>query len=192
MACAEKASCFSLAHVLSPLLLGSKLPTCAHTWFASTTLPKGDMEKAPKRLCGWKLAQEMSAPSSSQEIPCQKGVEDSPLVTKLLELWSQGKISASQAAEIAHLAHLEGALSKEIVKVAKCGNFSQCKGNSHRDMMQLFLKDCKLCNPWPVTVEVKDPKTQKLALTEASVMLPHLLFSTLYQNCRDQFEELCS
>ena len=146
------------------------------------------MESGPKRLRGWQLEKEKVAPSSSGTHPCQKG--DSPLVTKLLELWSQGKLSASQAVELAHLAQLEGAFSAEILTVAKCGNFSQCKGNCHRDMMQLFLNDLKLSNPWPVTVEVKDPKSQKLTTTEASVMLPHLLFSSLYEHYRDQFEEL--
>eukprot|EP00435_Cladocopium_sp_Y103_P018040 s2332_g4.t1 len=147
------------------------------------------MEKPPKRLRGWKLQKATAAPASEQH-PCQKDVDDSPLVTTLLELWSQGRISASQAAEIAHLAMLESANSKEVMKIAKCGNFQQCPGNTHRDLMQLFAKDLGLCDPWPVQVEVKDPKTQKLAKTEASVMLPHLLFSSLYENYRDQFEEL--
>eukprot|EP00435_Cladocopium_sp_Y103_P059723 s1572_g21.t1 len=106
--------------------------------------------------------------------------------------WSCGAKAGSvpAAAEIAHSACLEGANSQETMRIAKCGNFSQCPGNSHRDMMQLFLKDLQLCDPWPVKVEVKDPKTQKLAKTEAPVMLPHLLFSSLYEHYRDQFEEL--
>ena len=70
------------------------------------------MEKAPKRLRGWKLAKEKAAPSSEKH-PCQKGVGGSALVTRLLELWSQGKISASQAVEIANLAKLEGAASQK-------------------------------------------------------------------------------
>ena len=147
------------------------------------------MEKPPKRLRGWKL-EKTNAKPSPQKHPCQKDVDDSPLVTRLLELWSQGRISASQAAEIAHFASLEGANSKEVMNIARCGNFQQCPGNSHRDMMQLFLKDLQLCDPWPVKVEVKDPKSQKLTTTEASVMLPHLLFSSLYEHYRDQFAEL--
>ena len=70
------------------------------------------MEKPPKRLRGWKLEKVKASPSSEKH-PCQKDVDDSPLVTRLLELWSQGRISASQAAEIAHLASLEGANSQE-------------------------------------------------------------------------------
>jgi hypothetical protein len=147
------------------------------------------MEKPPKRLRGWKLEKVKASPSSEKH-PCQKDVDDSPLVTRLLELWSQGRISASQAAEIAHLASLEGANSQEVLKIARCGNFQQSPGNSHRDMMQLFLKGLQLCDPWPVKVEVKDPKSQKHTTTEASVMLPHLLFSSLYEHYRDQFEEL--
>ena len=80
----------------------------------ATTLPKGGMEKAPKRLRGWHLAKEKATPSSEKR-PCQKGVGGSALVTRLLELWSQGKISASQAVEIANLAKLEGAASEEIL-----------------------------------------------------------------------------
>ena len=147
------------------------------------------MEKAPKRLRGWQLAKEKATPSSEKH-PCQKGVGGSALVTRLLELWSQGKISASQAVEIANLAKLEGAASEEILHIARCGNFSQSKGNSHRDLMQLFAKDLKLCEPWPIQVEVKDPKTQKVTTAEASLMLPHLLFSSLYLHYRDQFEDL--
>jgi hypothetical protein len=71
------------------------------------------MEKPPKRLRGWKLEKVKASPSSEKH-PCQKDVDDSPLVTRLLELWSQGRISASQAAEIAHLASLEGANSQEV------------------------------------------------------------------------------
>ena len=147
------------------------------------------MENPPKRLRGWQLEKEKATPSSGKH-PCQEDVDDSPLVTRLLELWSQGRISASQAAEIAHLASLEGAKSQEVSKIARCGNFQQCPGNSHRDMMQLFLKGLQLCEPWPVKVEVKDPKSQKHTTTEASVLLPHLLFSSLYEHYRDQFEEL--
>ena len=51
-------------------------------------------------------------------------------------------------------------------------------------------KDLKLCEPWPIQVEVKDPKTQKVTTAEASLMLPHLLFSSLYLHYRDQFEDL--
>ena len=149
------------------------------------------MERVPKKLRGWKLEKEKAKPKHfSEELPCQKGMNNSALVTRLLELWSQGKLSASQAAEIAHLAKLEGADSPELLKVAKCGIFSQIKGNSHRDMMQLFAQDLKLCDPWPIQVEVKDPKSQKITTAEASVMLPHLLFSSLYQHYRNQFEEL--
>ena len=155
----------------------------------ATTLPKGGMEKAPKRLRGWQLAKEKATPSSEKR-PCQKGVGGSALVTRLLELWSQGKISASQAVEIANLAKLEGAASEEIFHIARSGKFSQSKGNSHRDLMQLFAKDLKLCGPWPIQVEVKDPKTQKVTTAEASLMLPHLLFSSLYLHYRDQFEDL--
>ena len=57
-------------------------------------------------------------------------------------------------------------------------------------MMHLFAEDLKLCDPWPLQVEVKDPKSQKITTAEASVMLPHLLFSSLYQHYRNQFEEL--
>ena len=45
-------------------------------------------------------------------LPCEKEKQpqsdSSPLCSRLLELWALGKISAKQAAEISHLAVLEG------------------------------------------------------------------------------------
>ena len=66
-----------------------------------------DMErvKPPKRLRGWKLQQ-------AKEAPCQKGLpqddDGNPLSLRLVELWSQGKLSATQACQIAHLSLLSG------------------------------------------------------------------------------------
>ena len=146
------------------------------------------MEQPAKRLRGWQLEKEKNSPCQ-KENPCQKGEQGSPLVTKLLELWSHGKLSAKQAAEIAHLAMLEGANSAELMKVARCGSFTLNPQNCHRDIMSMFLKDLHLCHPWPVEVECIDPKTQKIAKAEAGLMLPHLLLSNMYRHYPDSFEE---
>lgn len=146
-----------------------------------------------KRLRGWQLEEAKQNPCQKDDLsaphddPCQK--DSSPLVTRLLELWSEGRLSASQCTEIAHLAVLEGAKSAELMKVAKCGNFTLCKGNSHRDMMNTFMKECHLCQPHLVKVEVIDPKTEKLATAEASMLLPHSLFSSIYENYQSGFHD---
>ena len=44
----------------------------------------------------------------------------------------------------------------------------------------ILLSYCGVERSWPGKVEVKDPKSQKHTTTEAPVMLPHLLFSSLY------------
>ena len=103
------------------------------------------MERPPKRLKGWKLDQ-------SRKHPCEKDEKlepnkSSPLCTRLLELWSLGKISAVQAAEIAHLAILEGSSSAETMALAKCGNFGQNAGSAHRDLVSHFCKNIKVCDP---------------------------------------------
>ena len=75
--------------------------------------------------------------ASGEEQSCPSSTSSSasnPLRTRLLELWSVGRLSATQVAEIGHLATLEGCKSADIVKLASCGNFGQQKGNAHRDL----------------------------------------------------------
>ena len=76
-----------------------------------------ESKRGVKRVRGWQLEKEQ------QEGPCPKDLpaeEDcNPLCTKLIELWSQGKLSASQVAEVSHLTFLNGAESAEIMDLAK-------------------------------------------------------------------------
>ena len=146
------------------------------------------MERPPKRLKGWKLDQ-------SRKHPCEKDEKlepnkSSPLCTRLLELWSLGKISAVQAAEIAHLAILEGSSSAETMALAKCGNFGQNPGSAHRDLVSHFCKNIKVCDPMPVTVDVLDPNTRKHTTEEASLFLPHILFSNIAEHYTEAFLDL--
>ena len=121
----------------------------------------------------------------------QEGDEGSnPLSQRLLQLWSQGKLSATQVAELAHLAMLSGCQHKDLVDLAKCGNFGQNVGNCHRDMTTLCCKNMKLPDPHMVNVPLFDLKTQKEITGEAACLLPHLLFSNLHENYLEEFERL--
>ena len=144
--------------------------------------------KGPKRqklLRGWQMEQEM-------EDPCQKGISEeelesgNPLCSRLVELWSQGKISATQAAELANLAFLSG---WEILNLAKCGNFQEQAGNCNRDMVALLCKQMKT-EAHPVKVTMKDPKTQRAATEEVPVLLPHVLFSKLSAFYPEAFQNI--
>ena len=57
----------------------------------------------------------------------------SQLATKLLTLWSQGKLSATCIQELAHLTTLEDE-NPELKHLAKSGNFGQVPGNVARDV----------------------------------------------------------
>ena len=142
--------------------------------------------RAPKRLRGWKLKQQM-------EDPCQKGHiehEENALCIRLTELWSQGRISATQVAEICHLSVLNGCEHPDMVAMVKCGDFGQRKSNVHRDLTHLHCKAMRLPNPHFVRCPVKDPKTQRVSLEEIPVMLPHMVFSSLSQHYPETFEQM--
>ena len=149
------------------------------------------MEPPPKKLRGWK--KEMA-----ETLPCEKGAASSPscsnttsstspLCTRLLELWSLGKLSATQVQEISHLALLEGCSSPEIHSLAKCGNFGQTKGNIHRDLVCNFCKNIHISDPIKVTVDVLDTNSRKIVKEEASIFLPHMMFSQLAEHHPDNF-----
>ena len=75
------------------------------------------MLRPPKRLKGWHFER-------SKALPKEDGLTDpvstsSPLCNRLLELWSLGKLSATQVAEIGHLAMVEGCKSPEITSKTK-------------------------------------------------------------------------
>ena len=104
----------------------------------------------------------------------------SPWCNRLLQLWAQGRLSATQVAEIAHLTMLEGCQSKEILQLAKCGSFGENKGNSHRD---LAAHCCK-------AMRRPKPLMMKETTAHAAILLPHVLFSKLGENYVDSFENI--
>ena len=106
-----------------------------------------EAERKVKRLRGWKLEQ-----AKLEGSPCEKDAENhSALCTRLLELWSQGKLSACQVAELSHLAVLDGCASQELVSLAKCGNWGNSKANAHRDLVALHCSSMQLCEPTPAS-----------------------------------------
>ena len=144
--------------------------------------------KPPKRLRGWEL--ERAKGDLCQKDPLEEITADNPLCTRLLELWSQGKLAACQVAEICHLAMLSGSEHSEILAMAKCGNFGQHSSNARRDMLSLYCKELRIAEPHMVEVPVKDPKTQKAGTEYVPILLPHLVFSSLSHNYEDVFEEM--
>lgn len=148
-----------------------------------------ESKRPPKRLRGWKL-------QAAQEDPCQKGfsdqeeVEGNPLATRLVELWSIGKLSATQATEICHLSMLSGCDHPEILAIAKCGSFGENKSNSHRDLVALYCKKMYLAQPHLVKVPMKDTKTQRECKEEVALLLPHMMFANLSTHYPDIFEDL--
>ena len=62
----------------------------------------------------------MDEPQEESQEDC-----DNPLCTRLIELWSQGHLSATQVAEICHLSMLSGCEHPQIVAGAKCGKLAK-------------------------------------------------------------------
>ena len=129
--------------------------------------------------------------------PCQKDCMEeeeestsSPLCNRLLQLWGQGRLSATQVSEIAHLTMLEGCQSKEILQLAKCGTFGENKGNSHRDLVAHCCKAMRMPGPLMIQVPMQDCKWQKETTADAAILLPHLVPAKLSENYVDSFEDL--
>ena len=92
--------------------------------------------RARKRLRGWKLQQQIGD-------PCQKDAiehEENPLCARLIELWSCGRVSATQVAEICNLSLLNGCERPEVVAIAKCGNFGQKKSNAQGGLIKIAVQ----------------------------------------------------
>ena len=141
-----------------------------------------------KRQRGWELEVAKSTPCQKDEEQNEEG--SNPLCQRLLQLWSQGRLSATQVAELAHLAMLSGCQHKDLLDLAKCGSFGSNVGNCHRDMTTLCCKNMRLPEPKNVNVPMFDLKTQKEITGEAAVLLPHLLFSNLHENYPEEFDRL--
>ena len=60
----------------------------------------------------------------------------------------------------------------------------------HRDICAQFLKDCRISKGISVETECQGPKTSKPCLDMAGVMLPHLLFSNIFNHYPDQFDKI--
>ena len=112
-------------------------------------------------------------------LPCPKEEDEaeSPLCTRLFQLWSLGLLSATQVAELCPLTMLSGCNQNDLVAMAKCGSFGQQKGNCHRDMLALHCKHLAL-QAHLVRAPVKDPKSQNRGTEEVALLLPHMVFAT--------------
>lgn len=149
-------------------------------------LTKDPMEPAAKRLRGWQKDME-------KEIhrPLPKGSQSqSALCTKLLQLWSTGRLSAAAVQELAHCAVLDGADHVELGALAKSGNFGNNKGSIHRDLMVHFCPQVDMSHAHDVLVSCIDPKSGKETTEYATILLPHVLFWNLSHNYPSHFEEL--
>ena len=122
--------------------------------------------------------------------PLPKGEQPSALAHLLLSLWSHGHLSASLIQQLAHMATLDGASHPELVPMASCGNWGELAGNAHRDVMAAFCADVQITPPVSIQVEVMDPKTSLHSMEDASLFLPHMLFSDLAHHHPEQFHTM--
>ena len=142
-----------------------------------------------KRLRGAQLQLAMDASETSGE-PLPKGEQPSALAHLLLSLWSHGHLSASLIQQLAHMALLDGASHPELVSMAGCGNWGELAGNAQRDVMATFCADIQITPPVSIQVEVMDPKTSLHSVEDASLFLPHMLFSDLAHHHPEQFQTM--
>ena len=130
-----------------------------------------------KRLVGWRLEKEAGRPTKIPTLEKVALEKVSALGNKLLSLWAHGVLSAVMVRELAALAMQDGARGEDLFSLARTGDYGQCPGNCHRDIMAKFCHDVIPPQPYHVKVGCIDPKTSKPALEKAAVFLPHQMWA---------------
>ena len=118
---------------------------------------------------------------------------------------SWGKISACEIQRLANLAYKdesallqrvglgEGHRSRSIAALAGLGTWGKYSGNVQRDLYN-YLGQPSTPKPTliPIHVVVQKPRrfTSKVQSLKLSFMLPHIYFADLYQNHRDEFNNV--
>ena len=149
-------------------------------------MPGHKKDQGCKRLRGYKLDLETGkvlAPS-----PKKVKAGESHLATRLLTLWTEGRLSATCVQELAHLAMLEPS-NPELQLLAKSGNYGEIGGNISRDISTNFLKGLGICAPYRIRVKCLD-RTNSTIEDDMLLLLPHMLFSSLANNYVERFHDL--
>ena len=149
-----------------------------------------------KRLRGWQLEHESGRkakvkPGKALE-KAEGPVAESALANKLLHLWAKGTLSATLLRELADCAIQDGASNDDLVALAQAGNWGAQPGNCHKQILNHFSANVKICEGYEVEVPCKDPKTSKPALEKATIFLPHLMFFKLGEQYPEVFFHLFS
>ena len=107
--------------------------------------------------------------------------KDSALVTRLLLLWSEGTLSATEVQKVAHACVVDGLGHPEIYRLASLGSWGQYPANVNRDLKSWIVSE--LPDPLVVRVPCLDtkPSPARVCYDDAAVMLPHLWVESMGQ-----------
>ena len=139
------------------------------------------MEPKAKRIRDWKLEMTKEAGGSEPLLKGEQGVP-SALGTLLLTMWSHGHMSPHGNPRWCH--------PPWTGPNSIYWPLGGIPGNVHRDVMAHYCQDTKLTPAIHVQVPVLEPKSSKVLLGDASIFLPHILFSDLAHHYPDQFHNL--
>ena len=116
---------------------------------------------------------------------------ESGLANFLLEQFAWGSMSPQLVQQIAMLAVKDinnvistGGYLKDLEQISRIGGQGKLSNNMHRDLQQ-FQQKSLIPLPFEVSMPFADVGPQKQYM-----MLPHELFSSLYHNYRDQWNEI--
>ena len=131
------------------------------------TLEKGIEHCTPmaKRLRGWELQMESGVinpppKKSTKALEKAPGEKESMLGNKLLMLWATGVLPATLIRELADLAMQDGADHKDLIAIAKTGNWGQQPGNAHKQIMSHFCSNVGLAESYEIEVPLHAPQNR--------------------------------
>ena len=108
----------------------------------------------------------------------------------VLSHWAWGRLHATEAHKFLLSAHQDGTRNSEIQSLAQLGAWGSRPGNLHRDLTNRYLKNNTLPEPQVFNVPYVTPKTLEVDNLEASAILPHDLFASIFHNHPLEFDEI--
>lgn len=127
--------------------------------------------------------------------------KSSSLANHMLQLWGQGKLSATALQLLAKAGIEDGCETVDLMELAALGSWGQYPGNTHRDLVRLLTKKIShgkhggLKESPLHTIKVpafcsKEDMTQGTVLVDFTFFLPHLWISALFESYPAHAREL--
>ena len=132
-------------------------------------------------------------PACPESPPLKQGLQQkhTHFGDAMMDLRTRSVLSAAQVQQIAEAVYKDGGITEELEHIAFMGKQNQ-GGNCYRAWTRFAQRRHALCQlePYKVTVPIDSDKDVGIDSLDVHVMLPHELFSSIFDLYRESFHEL--